>query len=700
MSAKLTSLVDPFIGVDEHGNCLCGPYMPLGLVRPGPDTLRPHTTNGYQSGEPITRFTQTHVSGTGGNGRAGNIGLVPFTAMPAVGAHAYTPHNEEASPGYYAVELMPQGIRAELTATPRVAVYRLAFPADGEAGIWLDAGAVIQGGSSPGEPEAVSIGGFVEVIGDTEVVGRADCRGGWGHAYPYSVYFYASFDRPAGAVRAVEEGTLQERKLAVGANAGVVLGFGRCDRVEVRIGISHVSIGRARASVDREARGRAFDELRNQAGQTWEQVLSGIEVEGGTRDQKALFYTAFTRLMCMPTDLGVDDENHLWESGVRQFTDYYCLWDSVRNANSLIALIDPDLHVDMLNALLDIADHTGWLADAWTSGHSANVQGGSSADVLFCESALKGLDGIDYAKALRYMRKNNEVEPPDPVFHGRYLRDYRDLGYVSTDVKGCVSRHIEYAYQDWCIGHLAAHLGETGVAADYLESSRKLWNLWRDDLKCFAPRKPDGTWVEPFDPAHPAREDFWNDPHCYEGTAYEWTLCALHGIDDLVKRHGGREVFAAHLDAFFGGLMFRWKEIVLHTPYLYHFAGRPDKTADTVRNILAAKYAPTRDGLPDNEDMGAHSAFTMWASMGLYPVMGQDIYLLSTPVFDRTCIRLGRGGEKLIIEAPGAGGDGRYITSVTLNGEPLDRCWIRHAEIARGAEIELGLAASWNGFTG
>lgn len=114
----------------------------------------------------------------------------------------------------------------------------------------------------------------------------------------------------------------------------------------------------------------------------------------------------------MPSDLGIDDEFPLWESGVRHFTDYYALWDSVRNANSLITLFDPDLEVALLNCLLDIAEHTGWLPDAWVAGHSAQIQGGSSADILLCEAALKGLSGIHYEQALRFMRKITRSNRP------------------------------------------------------------------------------------------------------------------------------------------------------------------------------------------------------------------------------------------------------------------------------------------------
>jgi predicted alpha-1,2-mannosidase len=692
MSGSLCESVDPFIGVDGGGNCLCGPFLPLSIVRLGPDTLPPHPTNGYRSDRPILRFSHTHVSGTGGYGRYGNVGVTPFIGQPTTYLGGYERAEERAVPGLYSVRLMPQDIEVELTSTPRVGVHRYTFPRGTQANVLIDLGAVVQtGGSTCVDETGWSIGGFVELIGERELIGRADLRGGWGHDFAYSIYFYAIFDQPTVGRILARSGRLLTGLHAEGADLKAILSFGDTPVVELQVGISYVSIANARASVERETVGRSFDMIRGAAAEIWEMVLSRIVVDGGTVDQRTLFYTSFYRLLCMPSDLGVDDENPLWRSGVRHFTDYYTLWDSVRNANSLIGLINPELAVDLLNCLLDIADHVGWLPDAWIAGHSAQVQGGSSADVLLCEAALKGFEGIDYARALDQMRKNNEVESPDPYLYGRYLPGYRDLGYVPAGVINCVSRHIEYTYQDWCISRLATHLGLKDVARRYEASSQKLWNLWRDDLRCFAPRDADGTWVEPFDPFQPVRPDYWNDPYFYEGIAHEWSLCALQDMAGLVRRHDGAEAFVRHLDAFFERYMYHWKEIILHTPYLYHYAGRPDRSADRVREVLATRYHVDRAGLPDNEDMGSHSAFYMCSAMGLYPLMGQDIYLLSTPLFKEVVVRIGEGQERLVIRCPEAGTGKPYVVSASLDGRPLSHSWVQHAEIADGATLDLAL---------
>lgn len=693
VTEKLTSWVDPFIGVDKGGNTLCGPYMPLGIARPGPDTwlTGPGNTNGYSSAGRIVRFSQNHVSGTGGSSRYGNIAITPFTGAPMPRLAGYDKADEAAEVGRYSVRLLPEGIQTEITATCRCGVYRFRFPKGAAANLLVDAGSVVR--VDVDHKRRIlphSVGGFVEMAGDNELIGRGDLQGGWGHDFPYSVYFCARFDRPCAKVYTALGDFMLDGRYQTGPNVKAILSFGEIEELNVVVAISYHSIANARESMAREADGKSFDELREQNVSAWETLLAKLRVSGGTDAERTLFYTSLYRLFCMPSDLGVDDEFPLWKSGVRHFTDYYCLWDSVRNANSLITLLDPQLEVDMLNCLLDVASHNGWIPDAWIAGHSAQIQGGSSADVLICEAALKGLTGIDYTKALLQMRKNNEVVSPNPFLYGRYLEDYRDRGYVSDKVINCVSRHIEYTYQDWCIGRLAEHLGQKEVAERFYKSSHKLWNLWHEGHKSFAPKTQDGAWSQPFDPRKPQRRDYWNDPHFYEGIAYEWSLCALQDIAGLIQRHGGKEAFVRHLDEFFDSILYHMKEMILHTPMLYHYAGRPDRSADQARRFLG-QYKPQRDGLNGNEDMGAQSSFYLCASMGLYPIMGQDLYLLLPAVFDEVTLHLGQTGKPLTLRSRRRG-RGKFIVSLKADGKPFDRNWIRHAELLAASVLEFDLA--------
>jgi putative alpha-1,2-mannosidase len=257
----MNEYVDPFIGTDGVGNCLCGPYLPFSLVRLGPDTLPPQTTNGYSSTAPIIYFSHTHVSGTGGGSRYGNIGVMPFTGRPRITVDASDRINEKAFPGYYSTMLTSSGVQVELSSTPRVGVHRYRFPLEAQANVLIDVGAIIRPATIERELGAV-IGGFVEWISEQEVVGRADCQGGWGHRFPYSVCFYAQFSLPTAQQMVANGVGILDSPVATGTNCRAIASFGQQETVELRVGISYVSIANARASVARETQEKTFETIR------------------------------------------------------------------------------------------------------------------------------------------------------------------------------------------------------------------------------------------------------------------------------------------------------------------------------------------------------------------------------------------------------------------------------------------------------
>lgn len=718
-SESYTALVDGFLASNSPGNCLPGPYLPLGLVRLGPDTCYPHPTHGYKKGSPVVRFSHTHVAGTGGCSRYGNIAVTPFTNRPRVNGMPpffsvplqrtfdAVPDNESAELGLYACNFRPFDIGVELTTTRHVGIHRYRFPTPAHAGghwLMLDAGAVIQTGLGEGghhrlveewDPEGASIGGHLEVTSARSWCGRSDFQGGWGHDHPYAIYWWAEATVDASEqLLATDGGSVPEVKegsFAVGKGARIALNFGGAPEVELRVGISFVSIANARAAVATEARGQSFESLVAAHRAEWARIFDRFEVKGGTETDRRLFYSFLYRLYCMPTDLGIDHENPHWKSGVRQFTDFYCLWDSIRNANSFFNLVDRPLARDIANCLIDIADHTGWMPDAHIANHHAYMQSACAADILFPEAQLKGIDGVDYQRALKHLRRNAEDVSPDIRVKGRFSEEHDRLGYLSTDVrKSSMSRHIEYGFYDWCIGRLAAALGEPTVAADYKKRSERIWNLWREDHRSFSPRRADGTWHEPFDSWATARES-WNDPYSYEGPPAVWTLNAMHDVPGLVARMGGTEAFIKHLDRCHTDLhRGPVKETRMHLPHLYTCVGRPDLAALRVREALK-HFTLGPDGLHDNEDAGCQSCFYLFNALGLYPFIGFDLYFLCPPRYDETLLRMPeRGVLRLTREC--RGGDA-YITGATLNGKSVNRAWVRHHEIAFDAHLHFILGA-------
>lgn len=349
-------------------------------------------------------------------------------------------------------------------------------------------------------------------------------------------------------------------------------------------------------------------------------------------------------------------------------------------------LIAPEFSADLMNSLLDNADQTGWLPDAHFAGNMGFQQSGCCAEILFSEAARKGVPGVDYRRALAACVRNAETPSPDPYRFGRYVEEYEGLGYLSTQVaKGCVSRHIEYTYQDWCIARLAEHLGDGNMTARFDAKARRLWNLWRDDQKVFWPRHPDGSWAD-----HPGPDymipDAWNDPYAYESSLLHWSFCGLQDIEGLIERHGGKASFARYLDLYFKAHGDIEKETRMHIPHFYAFADHPERAAERIHWSLENRYANSTEGIPDDEDYGCHSAYYICNSIGLYPIYGQTIYSVIPPLFEETTVAYGQTGKSLKIVRTG---NGRAVAEVRINGVKQPGTLIEHRDIAEGGSMEI-----------
>ena len=697
----MLELVNPHIGTGARGNCLIGPTLPFGMVRLGPDIAYPQPNSGYRPGKSIVGFSHTRLAGTGGAGRYGNIRVMPlageprrlqgppFLTFPATDRMWSRPVGEHAAVGEYGCRFS-FGVEVELTCTAHVGVHRYRFAEGTHPHLIVDLSALLQGGVAPPgqvpycedwEMEARCTGANAEISNGHVVLGSAGFLGGWGHFQTNRIHFFLRSREGFLRHQLANESGLVDGSAAGGSELRVILEYpAGCREVNLEVGISFSSTANARRVVETESRGEAFEAIRDRAKAAWEPWFGRVEVEGGTSDQQTMLKTSLLRLFTQPTDLRGDGGNG--------FTDIVCLWDSIRNANSLQHLIAPEFSADLMNSLLQAASETGWIPDAHIAGHPAYQQSGCCAEILFSEAARKEIPGVDYRKALAACVRNAETFSDAPAYRGRYLADYENLGFLSTRVpKGCVSRHIEYAYQDWCIARLAEHLGESGLASRFEAKAQRLWNLWNEDQHCFLPRHPDGSWVPGVDPKKQAW-DGWNDPYSYESTLELWKFSALSDIPGLIGRFGGAKPFVASLDELLGRNIRIEKETRMIIPHLYAFAGRPDRTADVIRNSLEQCYKNSADGLPDDEDMGCHSAYYICNSTGLYPIYGQTCYSVVPPLFERSTLHYGTTGRALTILRTGTG---KHIRSIKLNGRSVSGTLLDHSEIAVGGTLEIGL---------
>ena len=443
----VTDYVDPLIGSEGLGRVFVGPSCPFGMVKPSPDCTTAPNSGWLPMPERVDGFAQTHVSGTGGGPKYGNILIMPFAAFSPAETFDYRAC-ETVLPGYYATTFERSGIGVEVTAAERASAYRIRYPAAGEKCLRLDLDFFLGRSDTPGAREAQEfVAADVSVVDAHHLAGSQTIRGGWNNGAPYTVYFCLESSAPF--VRSAVEGHV------------ATVAFGEAG-VEVRIGISYLDGLKARENL-RTVEGLDFETIRADCVAKWEALLSRAKVRGSARD-KRMFYTALYHTMLMPVDRTGE-----WAPAGEEvyYDDYYALWDTYRTSLPLITLLDPVRERDIVNALLTICRHDGYLPDARSGNSNGRTQGGSNAEIVLADAFVKGLEDIDYEEALRAMLHDAEVPPADDEAEGRGgLEEYRTLGYIPWGIPRAGNRTVEYAACDDAIATVAAGLGHADIAAE------------------------------------------------------------------------------------------------------------------------------------------------------------------------------------------------------------------------------------------
>ena len=670
--AQVWQYVDPRIGSEGVGRTFPGPSMPFGMCKPGPDcTVKPNA-GWAKMPEVVTGFSQTHVSGTGGGQKYGNILIQP-------GCTEQKRVSEEFSLGYYATTF-ESGIRTEITTSDRCAFYRIHYPKSGS--LLIDATHYLGKNPVPDLREQQQfIGGEVEMVNNHEIRGYSRIRGGWNNGDAYTVYFCLISDKP---FKKKNENTVEF--------ADTLL--------NIKVGISYVSEQQAKRNIPTCDFDTQLAQLRN----NWEALLSRIQIKG-TEADKRMFYTALYHTMIMPVDK--TGENPKWTERP-YYDDYYAIWDTYRSSSPLITLIDPKREAEIVNSLLNIYKREGYMPDARSGDCNGRTQGGSNAEVVIADAFAKGVEGIDYDFALEAMLKDAEVDPGvDHEKHGRGgLHEYLKYGYLPYGIDRAGTRTIEYAYDDYCIALVAKGLGRMDIYDRYLRQSQNWKNLWRadyewDDVKGYImPKDAQGRWLDsvpwgkskvfhpliPYTPITKVAPWYlpWWSTFFYEALSAEYSLSIPHDVPGLIEACGGAETFRKRLDMFFDRKRYNvGNEPSFLTPCLYHWIGRPDLTSDRVRKIISENYNDKPDGLPGNDDSGAMSSWLAFHMMGLYPNAGQSYYLMHAPLIPEWTMQLAKGKSLHGIVK----GKGTHFEKVTLNGRLLNDARLEHADLMKGGEL-------------
>ena len=701
--AKVWQYVDPRIGSEGVGRTFPGPAMPFGMCKPGPDcTVKPNA-GWAPMPEVVTGFSQTHVSGTGGGQKYGNILIQPFISGKGQEVkgegndYSQKRVSEEFSLGYYATTF-ENGIRTEITTAERCAFYRIHYPKKGS--LLIDASHYLGKNPIPDRREQQQfVGAEIEVVNDHEVCGFSRIRGGWNNGDAYTVYFYLISDKAF---------TSQGDMHAVRSTATVDLtgGQARCE-VNIKIGISYVSTQQAKRNIP----DCTFDTQLNKVRESWEQLLSRMQIKGTAQD-KRMFYTALYHTMLMPVEK--TGENPKWTE-TPYYDDYYAIWDTYRSSSPLITLLDEQREVAIVNSLLNIYKREGYMPDARSGDCNGRTQGGSNAEVVIADAFVKGVKGIDYDYALEAMLKDAEADPgADHEKHGRGgLKEYLTYGYIPYGIDRAGTRTIEYAYNDYCIAEVAKGLGRMDIYERYLRQSQNWKNLWRadyewDDVRGYImPKDAEGHWLDsvhwgrskvyhpqiPYTPITKVAPWYlpWWSTFFYEALSAEYSLSIPHDVPGLITACGGAETFRKRLDMFFERQRYNvGNEPSFLTPCLYHWIGRPDLTSDRVRQIITENYSDAPDGLPGNDDSGAMSSWLAFHMLGLYPNAGQSYYLLHTPLIPEWTMQLSNGKSLHGIVKGSVVGDlnsQTHFEKVTLNGKVLESAILEHADLMEGGEL-------------
>jgi predicted alpha-1,2-mannosidase len=720
-----TEYVNPFIGTEgggtdaapteAGGNSFPGACLPFGMVKLGPDCADGHYNAGYTRNTKLEGFSHTHSHGVGGGAKYGNILVFPFAGKPDVVNYGAMRSGEHAHPGYYAVTLANK-ITAELTATQKTGFHRYTFHSGGESGILIDAGHFLLFGKQYGERPygegQVLVGSEVEILSDKEIQGYTRVRGGWNIGGPYTVYFYLVSDKPAKSYgtwrnEAIENGVKLQVDNGDKTGAFFTYDLKKNEAVQWKVGISFISCRKARMNIEIENPGWDFKGVHKKALEAWNSQFDKIDIEPATKEQDTMFYTALYHTMLMPVDR--TGENPKWKSSEPYYDDYYCIWDTYRSTHPLTTLISESRQVDMIRSLIDIYSHEGYMPDARSGNENGRTQGGSNSDILIADAFVKGLKGIDYETAYKSMVKNAEVMPGgNERKEGRGGIDaYIRLGYVpfesSVKFKGsgiydfiprlyerAGTRTVEYSLCDFALSEVARGLGYNEDHLKYKKRAASWGNLWRlvednGSTGFIWPRRSDGTWLEDYSALiNGAWDNFF-----YESNSWEYSLFVPHDMKSLISKAGGTEAFIGRLDTYFDKNFFNAaNEPGFLTPVLYNYCGRQDKTAERVSKILRNQYSTARSGVPGNDDSGAMSSWFIFHSMGFYPNAGQDLYLVSSPLFPKSVIHM-ENGKDFVIEAKNHSNKNIYVQSAKLNGNILHRAWFRHTEINNGGSLEL-----------
>lgn len=716
--------VNPFIGTSNYGTTNPGAICPQGMMSVTPFNVMGSESNRFDKDSQwwstpyssdndfMTGFAHVNLSGVGCP-ELGSLLLMPTSGELNVDYKAYGSKykDEVAHPGYYSNVLTKYNIKTEATATMRTGLSRFTFP-KGQGNILLNLG----------EGLTNETGASVRMVSDTEIEGSkllgTFC---YNPQAVFPIYFvmkvskapkqigYWKKQREMKGVEAewdVYSGkyklyTKYNREMS-GDDIGVWLTYDteENEAIEVKMGVSFVSIENARLNMNTEQPDFNFDKVRAAASNMWNSDLSRVKVEGGSNDDKTIFYTALYHLLIHPNIIqDVNGEYPMMESlkvGHTTGNRYtvFSLWDTYRNVSTLMTLLFPERQIDIIRTMIDMYKESGWLPKWELYGRETLTMEGDPSIPYIVDAWMRGLRDFDVETAYEAMRKGATTPGEFNVLRPD-SNDYMSKGYVPLreQYDNSVSHALEYYIADWNLSQFAKALGKKEDAKLFHDRSMGYKHYYSKEFGTLRPILPDGTFYSPFNPKQ--GENFEPNPGFHEGSAWNYTFYVPHDIPGLVKLMGGQKKFVDKLQSVFDeGHYDMANEPDIAYAYLFsYFKGEAWRTQKLVRELLSKYYHNAPNGLPGNDDTGTMSTWAVFSMMGFYPACPGDMdYVLTSPTFNKVTIDLNKKfypKGSLVIESMHNNPEDIYIKEVTADGKKLKGYTISQEELVNAGTLKF-----------
>ncbi|WP_103070610.1 GH92 family glycosyl hydrolase [Aquimarina sediminis] len=708
--SDVSGFVDPFIGTGGHGHTYPGATVPFGMVQVSPDNgiSEWDWCSGYHYSDSLTiGFSHLHLSGTG-IGDLNDIRLMPINKKVDLSTSfktrdeipfksRYSHNREKAVPGYYNVFLEDFDINVELTSAIRTAFHRYEYKEGDTQSVVLDLGYAINWDKT--------LESQIHIEDKYTVSGY---RNSTGWAKNQKVFFVIEFSKAINDYDLYKDATEAESTNSVkGVKSSVQLFFnqGNKNQLEVKVGISSVSIENAKNNISEYKNKFEFDTTVETANSLWENSLSKIAVETKNDSLKTIFYTALYHAQVAPVTYSDLDGTFRKENDsivyAKGYTAYstLSLWDTFRAEHPLLILLEPDKVSDIINSMMAYYK-TKEILPVWTLyANETNTMTGYHSVSVIAEAYLKGIRGFDAEKAYEAM-KNTMMQ------NERGLELYKEYGYIPYDqLDESVTITLEYAYNDWCVAQMAKALGKHDDYDYFLKRSSGYSHLFDPKTGFMRGKSRDGKeWHEPFDPkfsAHRVHADYT------EGNAWQHSWFVPHDVEGLIKLYGDESKFISKLEQLFTedskiigdnisvditGLVGQYahgNEPSHHIAYMFNKANAPWRTQYWVNTILKTQYNTSPNGLSGNEDCGQMSAWYIFSSLGIYPMNpASGEYQIGSPIFEKSTIKFSEN-TTFVIEAENVSDKNIYIQSATLNGKEFNRPYITHQELVQGGTLHF-----------